>query len=175
MQSRFGPRLSVKAPTSRHYAGRPDRVRRAGWTYQHGLIDNSAGVDCSDNEVNIKFRSTARWRRAAIFEKRKPLLVKMTDDVASLVLEDNRLQSLAFVDCPSRRRLGLAGARTNHRNGSSCWSARSQGRRFWRQATCCFAEARIIAGLPARTGGSAFGFELVLQDAAENSIFRTIR
>ncbi|MES2119609.1 MAG: NAD-glutamate dehydrogenase domain-containing protein [Pseudomonadota bacterium] len=61
------------------------------------FIDNSAGVDCSDNEVNIKIplnREMAEGRLS--FEKRNRLLAKMTDDVASLVLEDNRLQSLAL-------------------------------------------------------------------------------
>ncbi|KKC27525.1 glutamate dehydrogenase [Sphingomonas sp. SRS2] len=61
------------------------------------FIDNSAGVDCSDNEVNIKIalnREMIEGRLA--FEKRNALLVKMTGDVAHLVLEDNRLQTLAL-------------------------------------------------------------------------------
>jgi glutamate dehydrogenase len=61
------------------------------------FIDNSAGVDCSDNEVNIKIplnREMAEGRLS--FDKRNRLLAKMTDDVANLVLEDNRLQSLAL-------------------------------------------------------------------------------
>jgi glutamate dehydrogenase len=61
------------------------------------FIDNSAGVDCSDNEVNIKIalnREMIEGRLA--YEKRNKLLVEMTDDVAHLVLEDNRLQTLAL-------------------------------------------------------------------------------
>ena len=61
------------------------------------FIDNSAGVDCSDNEVNIKIplnREMAEGRLS--FDKRNRLLAKMTDDVANLVLEDNRLQTLAL-------------------------------------------------------------------------------
>ncbi|MEO7277914.1 MAG: NAD-glutamate dehydrogenase domain-containing protein [Sphingomicrobium sp.] len=61
------------------------------------FIDNSAGVDCSDNEVNIKIplnREMAEGRLS--FEKRNRLLVKMTHEVAAIVLEDNRLQSLAL-------------------------------------------------------------------------------
>ena len=38
----------------RHHPGRPDRVRQAGGRINTDFIDNSAGVDCSDNEVNIK-------------------------------------------------------------------------------------------------------------------------
>ncbi len=61
------------------------------------FIDNSAGVDCSDNEVNIKIalnREMAEGRLA--FDDRNALLGAMTDDVAHLVLEDNRLQTLAL-------------------------------------------------------------------------------
>jgi len=61
------------------------------------FIDNSAGVDCSDNEVNIKIplnREMAEGRLA--LEDRNALLAEMTDEVAEIVLEDNRLQTLAL-------------------------------------------------------------------------------
>ena len=61
------------------------------------FIDNSAGVDCSDNEVNIKIalnREMTEGRLAA--DDRNILLASMTDDVARLVLDDNRLQTLAL-------------------------------------------------------------------------------
>jgi glutamate dehydrogenase len=61
------------------------------------FIDNSAGVDCSDNEVNIKIPLNREMREGRLsFEARNKLLAKMTDEVAELVLEDNRLQSLAL-------------------------------------------------------------------------------
>jgi glutamate dehydrogenase len=61
------------------------------------FIDNSAGVDCSDNEVNIKIPLNREMREGRLsFEKRNALLAKMTDAVAEIVLEDNRLQSLAL-------------------------------------------------------------------------------
>ncbi len=61
------------------------------------FIDNSAGVDCSDNEVNIKIALTAVRKAGRLSEaKRNALLVDMTDEVAELVLEDNRLQALAL-------------------------------------------------------------------------------
>src|SRR5579884_2736128 len=61
------------------------------------FIDNSAGVDCSDNEVNIKIPLNREMRDGRLaFDKRNRLLAKMTDDVAEIVLEDNRLQSLAL-------------------------------------------------------------------------------
>ena len=61
------------------------------------FIDNSAGVDCSDNEVNIKIPLNREMHDGALsFDKRNALLARMTDDVAELVLEDNRLQTLAL-------------------------------------------------------------------------------
>ncbi|HEY4069985.1 MAG TPA: NAD-glutamate dehydrogenase domain-containing protein [Sphingomicrobium sp.] len=61
------------------------------------FIDNSAGVDCSDNEVNIKIPLNREMHDGALtFDKRNSLLAKMTDEVADIVLEDNRLQSLAL-------------------------------------------------------------------------------
>ena len=61
------------------------------------FIDNSAGVDCSDNEVNIKIALAAARRSGKLSgTKRNTLLEAMTDDVAALVLEDNRLQALAL-------------------------------------------------------------------------------
>ena len=61
------------------------------------FIDNSAGVDCSDNEVNIKIALNREMTEGRLaFEDRNALLASMTDDVAHLVLEDNRLQTLAL-------------------------------------------------------------------------------
>ena len=61
------------------------------------FIDNSAGVDCSDNEVNIKIALNREMIEGRLeFEDRNKLLAAMTDDVAHLVLEDNRLQTLAL-------------------------------------------------------------------------------
>jgi glutamate dehydrogenase len=61
------------------------------------FIDNSAGVDCSDNEVNIKIALAAATASGKLSEKkRNALLASMTDEVAQIVLEDNRLQALAL-------------------------------------------------------------------------------
>jgi glutamate dehydrogenase len=61
------------------------------------FIDNSAGVDCSDNEVNIKIPLNREMREGRLaFDKRNSLLARMTDEVSEIVLEDNRLQSLAL-------------------------------------------------------------------------------
>ncbi|QNN64619.1 NAD-glutamate dehydrogenase [Sphingomonas rhizophila] len=74
------------------------------------FIDNSAGVDCSDNEVNIKIPLNREMREGRLTEaKRNVLLAKMTDDVAKLVLEDNRLQSLALSIAEAQGAKGLPG------------------------------------------------------------------
>ncbi len=57
-------------------------------------IDNSAGVDCSDHEVNIKILLNGEMRKGKItLEARNKLLAEMTDEVAHLVLRDNYQQS----------------------------------------------------------------------------------
>jgi len=61
------------------------------------FIDNSAGVDCSDNEVNIKIALDAARRAGRLSQaRRNAVLVEMTKSVAALVLEDNRLQALGL-------------------------------------------------------------------------------
>ena len=61
------------------------------------FIDNSAGVDCSDHEVNIKIALNSLMRAGDMTEKqRRELLVSMTDDVATLVLRHNFQQTLAL-------------------------------------------------------------------------------
>ncbi len=69
----------------------------AGGRNNTDFIDNSAGVDCSDKEVNIKIALASAQRAGRLSEpSRVKLLSSMTDDVAELVLEDNRLQALAL-------------------------------------------------------------------------------
>jgi glutamate dehydrogenase len=69
----------------------------AGGRINTDFIDNSAGVDCSDNEVNIKIPLNREMAENRLeFEERNLLLAEMTDEVAALVLEDNRLQTLAL-------------------------------------------------------------------------------
>ncbi|OBJ49035.1 NAD-glutamate dehydrogenase [Mycobacterium sp. 1423905.2] len=53
-------------------------------------LDNSAGVDCSDHEVNIKILIDALVTAGKVKpEERSQLLESMTDEVAHLVLTDN--------------------------------------------------------------------------------------
>ena len=57
-------------------------------------IDNSAGVDCSDHEVNIKILLDSVVTEGEMTPKqRDKLLAEMTDDVAALVLRDNTFQN----------------------------------------------------------------------------------
>lgn len=59
-------------------------------------IDNSAGVDCSDHEVNIKILLQDAMAHGLTMPKRNKLLVTMTDEVARLVLQTNYDQNLAL-------------------------------------------------------------------------------
>ncbi len=57
-------------------------------------IDNSAGVDCSDHEVNIKILVDGLVSHGHLpAEQRTALLAEMTDEVSDLVLRDNYLQT----------------------------------------------------------------------------------
>jgi len=60
-------------------------------------IDNSAGVDTSDHEVNIKILLGLAVAEGEIGEaQRNAVLAQMTDDVAALVLRDNYFQTQAL-------------------------------------------------------------------------------
>jgi glutamate dehydrogenase len=60
-------------------------------------VDNSAGVDCSDHEVNIKILLNGAVAAGDLtLKQRDKLLAQMTDEVGSLVLRDNYLQSQAL-------------------------------------------------------------------------------
>ncbi|MGO9384123.1 MAG: NAD-glutamate dehydrogenase [Mycobacterium sp.] len=57
-------------------------------------MDNSAGVDCSDHEVNIKILIDSLVTAGKVkADERKQLLESMTDEVAQLVLTDNEDQN----------------------------------------------------------------------------------
>ncbi len=69
----------------------------AGGLINTDAIDNSAGVDCSDHEVNIKILLDAVVASGAMtVATRNELLAAMTDEVAELVLDDNRAQTLGL-------------------------------------------------------------------------------
>ncbi|MDR3510780.1 MAG: NAD-glutamate dehydrogenase [Caulobacteraceae bacterium] len=70
---------------------------RAGGRIDTDAIDNSAGVDTSDHEVNIKILTGMAERAGELSRKRRDrLLQSMTDDVAGLVLQHNYDQTLAL-------------------------------------------------------------------------------
>jgi len=61
------------------------------------FIDNSAGVDCSDREVNIKILlNLVRQHKRLTDARRQRLLAAMTEEVGQLVLRNNYLQSQAI-------------------------------------------------------------------------------
>jgi len=67
---------------------------RMGGRINSDAIDNSAGVDTSDHEVNIKIALQPEMVRLTLTKTaRDELLTAMTDEVAGLVLRDNYLQT----------------------------------------------------------------------------------
>lgn len=78
------------------------QLGRVEYALQGGLmntdfIDNSAGVDCSDHEVNIKILLNHEVDKGHITEsERNDILANMTQEVADLVLNDNFSQALVI-------------------------------------------------------------------------------
>ena len=84
---------------------------------EHGVrlntdaIDNSAGVDTSDHEVNIKILLDDQIRRGLLpVDGRNELLASMTDVIAEQVLEDNYGQNVVL----GNARAGSAGLLSVH-------------------------------------------------------------
>jgi glutamate dehydrogenase len=76
--------------------GRVEFARRGG-RLNTDFIDNSAGVNCSDVEVNLKILLNGAVRAGELTRAaRDRLLVQMTDEVAGLVLRNNYLQGQAI-------------------------------------------------------------------------------
>ncbi|ABV78542.1 NAD-specific glutamate dehydrogenase [Rickettsia bellii OSU 85-389] len=76
--------------------GRVEYAKKGG-RINTDFIDNSAGVDCSDHEVNIKvaFSNSIASGKVTLDERNK-LLIDMTKQVEELVLEDNYKQTEAI-------------------------------------------------------------------------------
>ncbi len=82
---------------------------QAGGRINTDFIDNSAGVDCSDHEVNIKILLNQVMRAGKLnSHDRNQLLADMTDEVAELVLRNNYLQSqtISMMEVLTGARLG---------------------------------------------------------------------
>ena len=89
-----GPRSSARAATWGSPSAAASSTRAAGGKINTDAIDNSAGVDCSDHEVNIKILLDRLVAAGELDrEDRNTVLAEMTDEVAELVLDDNREQN----------------------------------------------------------------------------------
>lgn len=81
---------------------------RSGGRINTDAIDNSAGVDMSDHEVNIKILLQPLVSHGDLtFDKRNEVLQSMTDEVSELVLKDNYWQSLCLSIAEMRSREDL--------------------------------------------------------------------
>jgi glutamate dehydrogenase len=75
----------------------------AGGRINTDFIDNSAGVDTSDHEVNIKILLDRVVAAGDLtIKQRNELLASMTDEVAALVLADNEDQNLALANAAAQ-------------------------------------------------------------------------
>lgn len=71
------------------------------------FVDNAAGVDCSDHEVNIKILLHEVMENGDLTEKqRNKFLASMTENVAGLVLDNNyrQTQAISLAETDSLRR-----------------------------------------------------------------------
>ena len=95
----------------------------AGGHIDTDAIDNSAGVNTSDIEVNVKIALNAPLRAGQLdLAGRNALLAEMTDEVAALCLTNNYLQTLAL---SLAERAGVA-ALPDHRALIEALEARGQ-------------------------------------------------
>ncbi|HZP66996.1 MAG TPA: NAD-glutamate dehydrogenase domain-containing protein [Rudaea sp.] len=89
--------------------GRIEAALSAGVLLNTDFIDNSAGVDTSDHEVNIKILLNDAVQRGELtYDARNKLLAAMTDEVERLVLADNyrQNQAISLMERMSVPRLG---------------------------------------------------------------------
>ena len=92
-------------------------------------IDNSAGVNASDIEVNVKIAMNYLLRTGGLdMEGRNAFLAQMTDEVAALCLRNNYLQPLAMSLAAARRRRRPARPSGADRESRSARPARPRGR-----------------------------------------------
>ena len=97
--ARSSPKAAISAAPS---AGGSSIALRGG-LINTDAIDNSAGVDCSDHEVNIKIALDAVVKDGELTPKqRDKVLAEMTDEVAALVLRDNTFQNQVLLYSRSR-------------------------------------------------------------------------
>ena len=111
----------------------------AGGRINTDAIDNSAGVDTSDHEVNIKILLAARDRAPvrSPLTRRDPLLADMTDAVAELVLADNEAQANALEIAAVEAAPIWSGCTRARWNGSSRPPGSTGRSRRCRAPRCC--------------------------------------
>jgi glutamate dehydrogenase len=97
---------------------------RTGGRIDTDAVDNSAGVDTSDHEVNLKILLSGPVMRGEISEQeRNQFLASLTDEVAAHVLADNYNQTLALSVAQSRSHRDID---AHARLIRTIWKARGQ-------------------------------------------------
>jgi glutamate dehydrogenase len=118
-----GANLGVTQRGRMEFASRGGRINT-------DFIDNSAGVNTSDQEVNIKIALGPAVKSGRLGEDaRKPLLACMADDVARAVLRNNYQQSLALsiAERRSAADLGFYGRLMRHLEGRGLFDRSFEG------------------------------------------------
>ena len=111
--------------------GRIEFARKAGGKVNTDALDNSAGVDCSDHEVNIKILLDHLVIDGKLDrEQRNELLAEMTDEVGALVLRRQLPAERRARGQPGARRADAVGARAA---GGRRWSRAGALTASWRR------------------------------------------
>jgi glutamate dehydrogenase len=102
-------------------------------------VDNSAGVDTSDHEVNLKILLTGLHKQNRIADY-QPLFIELTDEVCQQVLANNIMQSLCL-SLEKRRS-------TDHADMYLEWAERLQNAGFLDKAVESFPSDKEILARP---------------------------
>ena len=175
-RARCGAGSSARAATSASPSAAGSSSRCGGGHINTDAIDNAAGVNCSDHEVNIKILLDRVVRDGDLTGKqRDALLAEMTDEVATQVLGDNDGQTRALY---ISRRAGRRDARRPRplpRHAGALRRARPRARAAAHRRRAPGSGRRPAAGSPCRSSPSSsptrkiamFG-ELLASDVPED-------
>ncbi len=146
--------------------GRMEYARRGG-RINTDAIDNSGGVDCSDHEVNIKIAlGSAVMAKRLTLKARDALLKAMTDEVAELVLVDNRLQTQA-ISIAQMQGVSLL-------EPASQLMTQLESEKFLNRAVECLPDSKQLAELRSTKQGLSRPEIAVLLAYAKMSFFRDL-
>ena len=168
-RSRSAPRSSAKAPTSA--SPRPGGIEFAehGGRINTDFIDNSAGVDCSDNEVNIKIPLNREMREGRLsFEQAQRAAGEDDRRGRRARARGQPAADAGAVDRRSRRRAGASRAMSGRSSCSKRRAGSTARSRAWQSSEELLRRGQENRGLTRPELAVVLSMsKLVLQDAAE--------